>query len=97
VHQRAKSARITTLHVLASPRAELGSLDRVRSVLKVFGMRPGFNQTPCGIEVEETGRHARTAVGMAEQPLDIAWRSRWRRRRRFRLSRSSGGHGTPDR
>jgi hypothetical protein len=45
-------------------------------VLKVFGMRPGFNQTPCGIDGWSRSRrrddtHAR-AVGMAELPLDIA-------------------------
>jgi hypothetical protein len=69
-------------------------------VLKVFGMRPGFNQTPCGhrrlVEVEETGRHARTAVGMAGLLLDIAVEIDGRSRRHFRLSRSSGGHGTAD-
>jgi enamine deaminase RidA (YjgF/YER057c/UK114 family) len=71
--------------MLASLRGEIGSLDRVRSVLKVFGMvncAPGFNQTPavidgCSellIEVfgEAIGSHARSAVGMAELPFDIA-------------------------
>lgn len=45
-----EAARIMTLHGLARLRAELGSLDQVRSVLKVFGMRVGFNQPPCGID-----------------------------------------------
>jgi hypothetical protein len=42
----ASEAARTTLHVLASLRVELGSVDQVRSVLKAFGRRPGFNQTP---------------------------------------------------
>jgi enamine deaminase RidA (YjgF/YER057c/UK114 family) len=80
-----RAARLTGLQMLASLRGEIGSLDRVRSILKVFGMvncAPGFNQTPavidgCSellIEVfgEEIGSHARSAVGMAELPFDIA-------------------------
>jgi enamine deaminase RidA (YjgF/YER057c/UK114 family) len=79
-----EAARLTTLFLLSALRAEIGSLDRVRSVLKVFGMvncAPGFNNTPHVIDGcsellvqvfgEEVGRHARTAVGMAELPLDI--------------------------
>jgi enamine deaminase RidA (YjgF/YER057c/UK114 family) len=64
-------------------RRELGSLDGVRRIVKVLGMvncAPGFNQTPAVIDgcsdllVEvfgEAGRHARSAVGMAELPFDI--------------------------
>ena len=43
------AARATALSMLATVRAELGSLDRVRQVVRVFGMvncAPGFNQTP---------------------------------------------------
>ena len=69
--------------MLATVRAELGSLDRVREVIKVFGMvncAPGFNRTPQVIDgcsdvlVEifgDAGRHTRSAVGMAELPFDI--------------------------
>jgi enamine deaminase RidA (YjgF/YER057c/UK114 family) len=79
-----EAARATGLFLLASLRAEIGSLDRVASILKVFGMvncAPGFNQMAAVIDGcsdllvdvfgESVGRHARSAVGMAELPLDI--------------------------
>jgi enamine deaminase RidA (YjgF/YER057c/UK114 family) len=70
--------------MLATLSAELGGLDRVSRVVKLFGMvncAPGFNRTPAVIDgasdllVEifgDAGRHARSAVGMAELPFDIA-------------------------
>lgn len=84
VEQGQAAARMTGLSILATLRASLGSLDRIARIVKVFGMvnvAPGFNQTPAVIDgcsdllVEvfgEAGRHARSAVGMAELPLDIA-------------------------
>ena len=78
------AARLTGLNLLAVLRAELGSLDHVSSIVKLLGMvncAPGFNDTPgvingCSdllMEVfGEAGRHARSAVGMAELPFDIA-------------------------
>jgi enamine deaminase RidA (YjgF/YER057c/UK114 family) len=78
------AARVTGLSLLASVRQELGSLDGVRRLVKVFGMvnvAPGFNQTPAVIDgcsdlfIEifgEAGQHTRSAVGMAELPFDIA-------------------------
>jgi enamine deaminase RidA (YjgF/YER057c/UK114 family) len=79
-----EAARLTGLQLLAAVRAELGSLDAVRRVVKTFGMvnaAPGFNRTPQVIDgcsnllVEvfgDAGRGARSAVGMAELPFDIA-------------------------
>jgi enamine deaminase RidA (YjgF/YER057c/UK114 family) len=79
-----EAARLTGLQLLAAVRAELGSLDRVRRVLKTFGMvnvAPGFNRTPQVIDgcsnllVEvfgDAGRGARSAVGQAALPFDIA-------------------------
>jgi enamine deaminase RidA (YjgF/YER057c/UK114 family) len=80
-----EAARCTGLMVLAALRAELGSLDRVTSILKLLGMvncAPGFNNTPAVIDGcsdlmvevfgQDVGRHARSAVGMAELPFDIA-------------------------
>ena len=80
-----EAARITGLNLLAALRQEVGSLDRVTRVVKLLGMVngvPGFNQTPdvingCSellLEVfgDDIGRHARSAVGMAELPYDIA-------------------------
>jgi enamine deaminase RidA (YjgF/YER057c/UK114 family) len=79
-----RAARVTALSILATLHAELGDLDRIERILKVFGMvnvAPGFNRTPAVIDgcsdllVEvfgEAGRHTRSAVGMAELPFDIA-------------------------
>ena len=79
-----EAARLTGLQILRSVRAELGSLDRVARVVKVFGMvncAPGFNRTPAVIDgcselfhevFAEAGVHTRSAVGMAELPFDIA-------------------------
>jgi enamine deaminase RidA (YjgF/YER057c/UK114 family) len=78
------AARLTGLQLLAALRAELGDLGRVRQVVKLFGMvncRPGFNRTPAVIDgcsdllvdvFGDVGRGARSAVGMAELPFDIA-------------------------
>lgn len=78
------AARMTGLSILATMLEELGDLDRVRRIVKVFGMvnvAPGFNQTPAVVDgcsdllVEvfgERGRHTRSAVGLAELPFDIA-------------------------
>ncbi len=83
LEQARDAAQATALSMLATVRAELGSLDRVRQVVKVFGMvncAPGFNQTPAVIDgcsdmlvtiFGDPGRHTRSAVGMAELPFDI--------------------------
>lgn len=78
------AARVAGLGLLSTIRAELGSLDRVRQIVKVFGMvncSPGFTRLPEVIDgcsdlmVEvfgDAGRHARSAVGMAELPHGFA-------------------------
>jgi enamine deaminase RidA (YjgF/YER057c/UK114 family) len=78
-----QAARLAGLAILATLKSELGTLDRVRQIVKVLGMvncAPGFDQTPQVINgfsdlfVEvfgEPGRHARSAVGMAELPSSI--------------------------
>jgi enamine deaminase RidA (YjgF/YER057c/UK114 family) len=78
------AARAAALSMLATVAAELGSLDRVRQIVKVFGMvncAPGFTRTPEVIDgcsdvlvaiFGDAGRHTRSAVGMAELPFDIA-------------------------
>jgi enamine deaminase RidA (YjgF/YER057c/UK114 family) len=77
------AARMTALSILATLRAELGDLDRIARIIKVFGMvnvAPGFTQMPAVIDgcsdvlVEifgEAGRHTRSAVGLAELPFGI--------------------------
>ena len=79
-----RAARMTGLSLLATLEAELGTLDRIERIVKVFGMvnvAPGFNQMPSVIDgcsdllVEifgDAGRHTRSAVGLAELPFDIA-------------------------
>ena len=79
-----EAARLTGLAIIASLKDELGDLDRVKCWVRVFGMvnvAPGFNETPSVINGfsdliikiwgEEAGRHARSAVGMAELPFSI--------------------------
>lgn len=78
------AARMTALSILATLQAELGSLDRIERIIKVFGMvnvAPGFDQTPAVIDgcsdllIEifgDAGRHTRSAVGLAELPFGIA-------------------------
>lgn len=78
-------ARQAALTMLAALKRELGDLDRVTAWLRVFGMvnaAPGFNRTPAVINGfsdlilelygPEAGAHARSAIGVAELPLDIA-------------------------
>lgn len=78
------AARLTGLSILATLESELGSLSRIERIVKVFGMvnvAPGFTEIPTVINgcsdlmVEvfgEAGRHARSAVGMAELPFGMA-------------------------
>ena len=79
-----RAARMTALSILATLQAELGDLDRIERIVKVFGMvnvAPGFTNTPAVVNgcsdvlVEifgDAGRHTRSAVGMAALPFDIA-------------------------
>jgi len=79
------AARQTGLAILATLRSELGSLNRVKRVIKVLGMvncTPEFQDHPKVIngcselfaEVfgQENGIGARSAVGMASLPGNIA-------------------------
>jgi enamine deaminase RidA (YjgF/YER057c/UK114 family) len=79
-----RAARLTGLSMLATMQEELGDLDRIERIVKVFGMvnvAPGFVQTPAVVDgcsdllVEvfgEAGRHTRSPVGLAELPFGIA-------------------------
>ena len=77
-------ARDVGLNLLATMRAALGSLDKVKRVVKVLGMvnsADGFGEQPkvingfsdLMVEIfgEAIGKHARSAVGMAELPVGI--------------------------
>jgi enamine deaminase RidA (YjgF/YER057c/UK114 family) len=77
------AARLTALSVLASLQLELADLDRVTGWVKLLGLvncAPGFNATPGVINGfsdlvldlwGDAGRHARSAIGVAELPFDI--------------------------
>jgi enamine deaminase RidA (YjgF/YER057c/UK114 family) len=79
-----EAARRAGLGALATLAAELGSLDRVRRIVRVLGT---VNATPEFVEhtqvvngasdlfvavFGDAGRHARLAVGVASLPYDIA-------------------------
>jgi enamine deaminase RidA (YjgF/YER057c/UK114 family) len=83
LEQAYEAARLTGLSILASLKESLGDLDRVRGWVKALGLvncAPGFNQMPSVINgfsdlvLElwgDDGRHARSAIGVAELPFDI--------------------------
>ena len=77
-----EAARLCALNALAAAAAEAGNLNRIVRVVKVTGYvasAPGFNRQPevvngaselIGQVFGEAGLHARSAVGVAELPLD---------------------------
>ena len=77
-----EAARLCALNALAAAAAEAGGLNRIRRIVKVTGFvasAPGFNSQPqvingaselIGELFGEAGLHARSAVGVAELPLD---------------------------
>jgi enamine deaminase RidA (YjgF/YER057c/UK114 family) len=79
-----KAAELVILNALASLKAEIGNLDRVRRVVKLLGMvncTPDFAEQPKVIDgasdlltaaFGEKGRHARAAVGFVSLPQGIA-------------------------
>jgi enamine deaminase RidA (YjgF/YER057c/UK114 family) len=84
LEQAERAAGLTGLAILGSLERELGDLDRIRAWLRIFGMvnaAPGFDRMPAVINGftnlivdvfgAERGRHARSAVGMAELPFGI--------------------------
>jgi enamine deaminase RidA (YjgF/YER057c/UK114 family) len=80
-----EAARLTMVNLLASLKAEVGELDRVRRVVKLLVLvnsAPDFQEqhlvanggSDLLVEVfgPERGRHARSAVGMAALPFGIS-------------------------
>jgi enamine deaminase RidA (YjgF/YER057c/UK114 family) len=77
-----EAAKLTGLSILASLAEELGDLDRVTEWQKAIGFvncAPGFTGMPGVVNGftnlirelwGEQGRHARSAIGVAELPLD---------------------------
>ncbi len=85
VEEGAATARAVALTMLATIKAHCGDLDRVKRVLRLFGMcncTPDFVQHPWVIDGAsdlffelwgpEFGKHARTAVGQVSLPRAIA-------------------------
>jgi len=83
VEEAYKHARSVGLTLIAVMKEELGSLDKVKQIVKVLGMVngvPEFGDQPAVINgcsdlfVEvfgDAGRHARSAVGMGSLPNQI--------------------------
>ena len=84
VEEGQEAARLVGLNMLTTLRNHIGDLDRVKQIVKVFGMvnaLPDFKQHPAVINgfsdlmVEvfgDKGRSARSAVGMSSLPFQIA-------------------------
>jgi enamine deaminase RidA (YjgF/YER057c/UK114 family) len=79
-----EAARLAAIDALATLRRELGSLDRVKRIVRLFGVvnaTPEFNRHTSVIDgasallvevFHEAGKHARLAVGVASLPFNIA-------------------------
>ncbi|MCY4073510.1 MAG: RidA family protein [Chloroflexi bacterium] len=84
VEQGYEAAKLVGLSMLGSLKRELGDLDRISAWLRVHGMvncAPDFVQQPAVINgfsdlilalYAERGAHARSAVGMAALPFNMA-------------------------
>jgi enamine deaminase RidA (YjgF/YER057c/UK114 family) len=78
-----EAARLCALNALAAAASEAGGLNQIARVVKVTGFvasAPNFNRQPevingaselIGEVFGEAGLHARSAVGVAELPLDV--------------------------
>ena len=84
IEQAKEAARLTAISLLSSLKAEIGDLNRVKRIVRVFGMvncDESFTEQPQVINgcsdllVEifgESGKHARAAVGMISLPINIS-------------------------
>lgn len=83
LQQAQEAARLTGVNLLEALRAEIGSLNKVKRIVKVLGMvnaEPTFDQhsqvingfSDLMVEVfGENGKHARSAVGLGSLPMNI--------------------------
>jgi enamine deaminase RidA (YjgF/YER057c/UK114 family) len=79
-----EAARLCVINCLSALQGEIGDLESVQRVVKLLGFvnsAPGFNQQhvvmdgASGLLLElfgDKGMHARSSVGMAELPMNIA-------------------------
>lgn len=82
VEEGREAARCTMLNLLSVIKEHIGDLDRIERVVKVLGFvasAPGFNSQPQVLNgaselladiLGERGRHARSAVGVNELPMN---------------------------
>jgi enamine deaminase RidA (YjgF/YER057c/UK114 family) len=82
VEEAQQAARLCALNAIAAAAAEAGGLNNLRRIVKVTGFvasAPDFNDQPqvingaselIGEIFGEDGLHARSAIGVAELPLD---------------------------
>ncbi len=84
LEQGYQAARLTAIALLSSLKGEIGELDKVKRVVRVFGM---VNTTPDFVDhskvingasdllvevLGDRGRHVRAAVGMVSLPIGLA-------------------------
>jgi enamine deaminase RidA (YjgF/YER057c/UK114 family) len=84
IEQGREAARCTMLNLLSVVKQQIGDLGRIEQVVKVLGFvasAPGFNGQPevlngaselLGEVLGERGRHARSAVGVNELPMNTS-------------------------
>lgn len=84
LEQGYEAAQVCVINCLAAVKSVAGSLNNIEKIVKVVGFvnsAPGFNNQPKVINgasdllssiFGKTGEHARSAVGVAELPLDAA-------------------------
>lgn len=84
LEQARDAARLTGISLLSTLKAEVGTLNKVKRIVKLLGMVnaiPTFEQHPKVINgcsdllvqvFGENGKHARSAVGMGSLPNNIA-------------------------
>jgi enamine deaminase RidA (YjgF/YER057c/UK114 family) len=84
VEQGYQAARQAALNALAQLKAAAGDLEKVRQIVRVEGLvhaAPGFQEHPKVLDgaselfnavLGPRGRHARTALGINEMPLNAA-------------------------
>lgn len=82
--QGREAARLCAINLLAVTKAELGSLDRVRRIVKLLAWvasEDGFDRQSAVVNgasdlifevFGDIGRHARSAIGTNQLPFDIA-------------------------
>jgi enamine deaminase RidA (YjgF/YER057c/UK114 family) len=83
LEQGYEAARITALNLLSIIKSKIGDLDRIEKVIKVLGFvnsASDFHQQPEVINgasdllvelLESRGRHARSAIGTCNLPMNI--------------------------